>query len=399
MERRIPALDQELKKIQKVSYDVTSFGKKWMEDAAKHPQAAREEEVDKYEKLRTNHDVPSLIGRAADRVRELRQAISKMTRLYDKCHANFERQSGTVGARPRTVFPSAMGAFGATSSGGTGRRPGASSFNTSSSSATADDAYMSSFFKDGELELLIAKTPASDKQLKLVNQPIETFKGDITKFPIFRQQFLREAHRPGRDMDDTDRFTYLLSLLDGPAKQLVSGIKPLKGCYQLAVETLQQRYGNEDELYRHLLRELKQLKPLQTGCSAHQIEQFTMKVIQTLASIADLGRADTSGRTLEEMEEKIPPDLREKIQERRLNDPKWNVMKLHHFLMDRAAILRAIHGDQGRSSSQDTSKVKTAVTTSAQPRQEPKTVRFSKLPPNRDRVQTSAPKCVFCPST
>ncbi|KAH7671539.1 hypothetical protein AAVH_42661, partial [Aphelenchoides avenae] len=115
MERRIPALEQELKEVQKVSNDVTFFDKKWMDEAAKHPQKARDEEVNKYERLRTNHDVPALIGQAAERVRELRQSISKVTRLYDKCHANFERQSGTVGARPRTVFPTAMGAFGATS--------------------------------------------------------------------------------------------------------------------------------------------------------------------------------------------------------------------------------------------------------------------------------------------
>ncbi|KAH7697182.1 hypothetical protein AAVH_35737, partial [Aphelenchoides avenae] len=111
MERRIPALEQELKEVQKVSNDVTIFGKKWMDEAAKHPQTARDEEVDKYEQLCTHHDVPALIGRAVERVRELRQSIKKMTRLYDKCHATFERQSGTVGVRPRTVFP-----LGATSS-------------------------------------------------------------------------------------------------------------------------------------------------------------------------------------------------------------------------------------------------------------------------------------------
>ncbi|KAH7718166.1 Pao retrotransposon peptidase family protein [Aphelenchoides avenae] len=295
-----------------------------------------------------------------------------------------------------------MGAFGATSGSFAHGAPRAAKVNGTNSSAGDDtgdtgdpdsSAYSGSFFVNGELERLIGSTPASSKPLKLVGQAIEKFDGDITKYPVFRQQFLREAHRPGRDTDDVDRFYFLLSLLDGPAKQLVSGIKPLKGCYQLATSTLDQRYGDENEIYRQLLRELKQLKPLQHGCSATQIEQFSMKVVQTLASISDLGRADTSGRTLEEIEEKLPPSLREKIHERKRNDPHWDITKLHAFLLERAAISRAIHGDKVRTEPPDSTKVKTAATAAQQ-----RPGQNRGRPPLRKDTALS-PKCVFCPST
>ncbi|KAH7668190.1 integrase core domain protein, partial [Aphelenchoides avenae] len=370
---------------------IKSIGEKWMDAAEKHPE---------------KHDVLVLQGNTDQRIKELGDAIIKMQTSYDTARKHLESKNGSNGNGNRSGFPGPTVNFRGSGSASNNRRQGASSFNTSGSStnntsasgnadATAGaTAYTSGFFKDGNLADLVSTTPASDKPLKLASQPIEKFDWDVTKFPVFRHQFLRAAHR-SKDTDDIDRFFYLLSLLDGPAKQLVGGIAPLPGCYERACETLQLRYGDPDEICRQLLGELKQLKPLQTGCSADQIEKFTNKFVQCLASIEELGRADTSGRTLEELEEKLPPDLREKIQGRRRCDPNWNEVDLHHFLLERAAILRAIHGDKGRSSAQDTSKVKTAVATAAKPRDD---FRRSGAPPGRNRMQTPNMECVFYPS-
>jgi hypothetical protein len=96
---------------------------------------------------------------------------------------------------------------------------------------------------------------------------------------------------------------------------------------------------------------------------------------------------------MEEVEEKLPPDLREKIQERRLQDPYWDVNHLHRFLLERAKIMRTIHGDKTRAVNQEPTKVKTAMTAANKLRQD------QRRPPDKGRHQTLAPKCGFCPST
>ncbi|KAH7723309.1 Pao retrotransposon peptidase family protein [Aphelenchoides avenae] len=344
--------------------------------------------------MREDHDVPTIESKAKDKLAEFREVINKLKAVYRSAKGILFQMGGADATGSSSAsFPNAMGAFGAHTSVNMNH-----AFNTSSgSSGAADDsdktsAYAGAFFKKGGIDQVLADATTSAKPLKITGQVIDKFSGDITHWPLFREQFIKLAHRPGNFSDDVERFYFLLSQLDGEAKNWVSDTPPVKGCYQHAADQLEKKYGNERELYKQLLHKFNQIKPHQPGCSAHQLAEFVKVATNCLAGIASLGKADTTGRSLEELEEKLPPDLRREVFRRRSSDRLWDIVKLEAYLLEEVDILRATYGDEkGHSSGPDATKTRTAVAFT--PRNN------GPVRSNTRPTKTSAtPMCVFCPS-
>ncbi|KAH7671514.1 Pao retrotransposon peptidase family protein [Aphelenchoides avenae] len=117
------------------------------------------------------------------------------------------------------TFPAASGAFGAHTSGR--RIAFNTAFNDSTESSGGSDesdktnAYVGAFFfKKGGIDQVLAESTTSAKPLKITGQVIDKFSGDITHWPLFREQFVKLAHRPGNFRDDIERFYFLLSQVD-----------------------------------------------------------------------------------------------------------------------------------------------------------------------------------------
>ncbi|KAH7713661.1 hypothetical protein AAVH_18977 [Aphelenchoides avenae] len=150
------------------------------------------------------------------------------------------------------TFPTASGAFGAHTSGK--RVAFNTAFNDSTESSGASDesdktsAYAGALFKKGGIDQVLAEATASTKPLKITGQVIDKFNGDITHWPLFREQFVKLAHRPGNFSDDIERFYFLLSQLEGEAKKWVSDTPPVKGCYQHAADQLDTEQHSEHGL-------------------------------------------------------------------------------------------------------------------------------------------------------
>ncbi|KAH7723906.1 Pao retrotransposon peptidase family protein [Aphelenchoides avenae] len=370
LKEHIAALEEEYVILYQTSKELITTGKNWMIDAAKHPSDVREPQIARHKQLRDDHDVPRIESNAKEKLAAFREEISKLKATYRAAKGILSQTGGIdTSNSSNNLFPTASGAFGAHTSGQTHRI----------------QHCLQRFFG------VLAEATTSVEPLKITGQVIDKFSGDITHWPLFREQFVKLAHRPGNFSDDIERFYFLLSQLEGEAKKWVSDTPPVKGCYQHAADQLEKKYGNERELYKQLLQKFNQIKPLPPGCSAHQLAEFVKVATNCLAGIASLGRADTTGRSLEELEEKLPPDLRKEVSRRRSRDRLWDIIKLEAYLLEEVDILRATYGDKGHSSGTDATKTRTAVAFTPRNNGPPR----SSTRPTKTSV---TPMCVFCPS-
>ncbi|CAG9793223.1 unnamed protein product [Diatraea saccharalis] len=76
---------------------------------------------------------------------------------------------------------------------------------------------------------------------KLPRMELSKFDGEVLKWYQFWDQFTSNVHN--RDIDDVDKLLYLKSVLEGDAKQAIEGLDTTNKNYQIAVDTLKERYG------------------------------------------------------------------------------------------------------------------------------------------------------------
>lgn len=76
---------------------------------------------------------------------------------------------------------------------------------------------------------------------KLPKMELAKFNGDILKWYQFWDQF--SSNVDTRNIQDVDKLLYLQSVLEGEAKQVIEGLNTTSANYQIAVNTLKERYG------------------------------------------------------------------------------------------------------------------------------------------------------------
>ncbi|XP_065291361.1 uncharacterized protein [Dermacentor albipictus] len=82
--------------------------------------------------------------------------------------------------------------------------------------------------------------------------------GTITRWQPFWDMFLHSVHENPR-LSDTNRFHYLVSLLDGAVAQTVAAIQVTESSYSDAHGILKQRYGDRKLIEQKLLENLRML--------------------------------------------------------------------------------------------------------------------------------------------
>ena len=73
---------------------------------------------------------------------------------------------------------------------------------------------------------------------------LPTFKGDVTKFLTFNQTFQTLIHL-NRNLNNIEKYNYLLSSLEGPPLDIISDIQVTNENYPIAYNTLIERYDNK----------------------------------------------------------------------------------------------------------------------------------------------------------
>lgn len=82
---------------------------------------------------------------------------------------------------------------------------------------------------------------------KLPKLTLRRFKGDVTQFRTFWDTFESAVHsNPG--LTKIDKFSYLVSLLEGSASRAIEGLPVTEEHYDSAVEILKKRFGKPQQL-------------------------------------------------------------------------------------------------------------------------------------------------------
>ena len=95
--------------------------------------------------------------------------------------------------------------------------------------------------------------------LKLPKISLPRFAGDITSFPTFWQSFECTVHR-NANVPAIQKFSYLLSLVDGNARRALEGLELTEGNYEHAIEILKTRFGNKQQIINEHMAALLRLQ-------------------------------------------------------------------------------------------------------------------------------------------
>jgi len=104
----------------------------------------------------------------------------------------------------------------------------------------------------------------------LIFQNPVTFNGDLTKWEAFWSTFESSIHL-NLTLSAVDKFTYLNSLLEGPAMRAVAGLKLSATNYTVAIDTLKKRFGNKRQI---ISRHMDTLLELESVSSANNIKDL-----------------------------------------------------------------------------------------------------------------------------
>ena len=100
---------------------------------------------------------------------------------------------------------------------------------------------------------------SSKRLAKLPKIELPKFKGDVTQFKEFWDQF--SATIDSSDLPVVTKFTYLKSLLEGDAKSAIDGLTLTQEHYTVACDILQERFGRTELIVFSHIQSLLNLKP------------------------------------------------------------------------------------------------------------------------------------------
>ena len=86
------------------------------------------------------------------------------------------------------------------------------------------------------------------------------FKGDVTSYKLFWEIFESTVHN-NMQLTIIDKFNYLVSLLEGSALHSMKGLAITEENYQAALDILQERFGNSQQIISAHMDELLKLQP------------------------------------------------------------------------------------------------------------------------------------------
>ncbi|CAB4026330.1 Hypothetical predicted protein [Paramuricea clavata] len=101
-------------------------------------------------------------------------------------------------------------------------------------------------------------TSHSSAKIKLPKLSLKKFKGDIKEWTPFWDSYTSAIH-DNLDLSDIDKFNYLNSLLESKAAEAIAGLKITSANYQEAVDVLNQRFGDKQQIINSHMDSLLQL--------------------------------------------------------------------------------------------------------------------------------------------
>ena len=122
---------------------------------------------------------------------------------------------------------------------------------------------------------------------RLPKLTIAKFRGEVTDWTSFWDSFKSAIHE-NREISQVNKFNYLYSLLEGAALRTIKGLSLTEDNYDTAIELLQKRFGNTQQIVAAHVEELLKLPPCNSDC-ASSLRFLYDKVIVHTRGLNSLG--------------------------------------------------------------------------------------------------------------
>ncbi len=161
---------------------------------------------------------------------------------------------------------------------------------------------------------------------RLPKLTLPRFKGDITQWNTFWDSFNSAIHS-NTEISDVDKFSYLKSLLDGPASRAIQGLNLTNDNYTSAVELLKERFGKPQQIISAHMDEL--LKIHTANDKPHSLRIIYDKISVHTRGLASLGVSSKEYGSLliPGIMSKLPSEIRIEIA-RKSSDDVWKIEEL-----------------------------------------------------------------------
>ena len=175
------------------------------------------------------------------------------------------------------------------------------------------------------------------RKVKLPQLLLPTFSGIITEWPTFWDSFESTIHSDS-SLSKVDKFKYLMTVLEGEARDTLSGFNLSEIQYDQAVEHLRERYDDKEYIIHHYYSALSDLAKCDNVTSELR-RTFNFIEIQ-LRSLESMGENVNNNYIVALIKAKLPDAFNLKLEECREGD--WGVRETREINYEVNSSTRAI---------------------------------------------------------
>ncbi|VDM64965.1 unnamed protein product [Angiostrongylus costaricensis] len=172
------------------------------------------------------------------------------------------------------------------------------------------------------------------KNLELPTIPIPTFNGDNWDWDNFWELFNLNVH--SQNLSELQKFNYLLNFLKGEPLQSMKKFQLTRQNYLKAIEFLTNKYGNSEELIRHLLRKMDKISL--HSSSIHQQRRLLEDIEAIIGQLVQKGENVDNQSMYQKVLSKFPVGIQRKVIHKKItspDEPRQNYLKAIEFLTNK----------------------------------------------------------------
>ena len=209
---------------------------------------------------------------------------------------------------------------------------------------------------------------AAAHKVRLPKLTIRPFNGELTAWTTFWDSYKTAIHE-SPTLSDIDKFNYLRSLLERTALDAVSGLTLTAANYREAVQILEKRFGNKQQIIAKHMDALLSTEAVSSPHNTKAVRHLYDSIESHVRSLKSLGvTADSYGTLLTSvLLNKLPQELRLMIS-RCVGEDDWNLDALMKQVekevqaRERAAAVTTGHENIRKSTSKDPPTAATLLT-------------------------------------
>lgn len=175
---------------------------------------------------------------------------------------------------------------------------------------------------------------ACETKVRLPKLTIQPFKGELTAWTTFWDSYEVAIHS-NRSLSDIEKFNYLRSLLQGPALDAIAGLTLTAGNYREAVDVLNKRFGNKQQIIDKHMEVLLRLDGVLSDTNLKALRSLYDTTESQVRGLKSMGiTSETYGSLLSSVVlSKIPREIR-LIISRKIGDKDREFDEMMKVLLD-----------------------------------------------------------------